>query len=220
MCAIFGSYRKSMFEVLYKGNYPRGTWAGSALLTTKNDATVCNVYKWRGKCNIEKKFNTIRGGVYLGHVQAPTSSSRSWSEKNTHPFKYGDWYVAHNGVLTNYKEVLKNNNITLKVFVDSHSIPILIHSKNRKYKNDIDAISETLNELEGTFAVWIYNKKTGNVYVSRQGSTLFADDHGNFSSTNSKNEWGEVPEGKIFKLTPSGLVLSGKFNNKSPFFVI
>lgn len=235
MCAIYGSFNKSMYEILHGVNQVRGTWGGSctgiydiqnASPNSKKYDNISKYYsirKWEGEQkNISKILKGDNFDIYLGHLQAPTGPNRVWNDKTTHPFVVGDWVVAHNGVITNQDSLIKKYNNGVNVTVDSRLIP-LIADKMSSIKDDSDSailsIEKALSKLEGTFAIWAYNIKYKSIYIARQGSTLYADDKGNFSSINSKNEWDEVREGKIFQLTPRGLVLSGQFANKSPFFV-
>ena len=232
MCAIFGSFNKSMFEVLHDVNQIRGAWGGSYMgiydvlnyspNKKKNIKKLYQIKRWEGKQDkISKILEPDKFDIYLGHLQAPTGSNRKWSEETTHPFHIGEWIISHNGVITNQESLIKEYNNGIKVSVDSKLIPIMANSiSSTKTKvNHIIAIEKALAKLEGTFSVWVYNTDSKKVYIARQGSTLFADDRGNFSSINSKNQWEELKEGKIFELTSKGPVLVGQFKNKSPFFI-
>lgn len=219
MCAIFGSFNKEMFEILHNANIQRGTWAGSMLgINEPNSKQPYKIYKWSGTTDIEKKTLKTSHSIYLGHLQAPTGASRVWSETTTHPFVIGDWIIAHNGVITNQDKLVFEYNNGVKVSVDSKLIPILTN----RFDSDacVESIARALSLIEGTFSVWIFNNKTKKAFIARQGSTLFADKKGNFSSINSSNKWDEVPEGKIFELTNNGLILAGQFKCSSPFFVL
>jgi glucosamine 6-phosphate synthetase-like amidotransferase/phosphosugar isomerase protein len=220
MCAIFGSFKKEMFEILHNANIQRGTWSGSMTgINEPNNKVPYVVNRWPGCAKIEEKTQKVKHSLYLGHLQAPTGSSRVWSETTTHPFIIGDWVIAHNGVITNQDKLVFEYNDGVKVSVDSKLIPILAN----RFNNDeacIESISKALSLIEGTFSVWIFNNKNKKVYIARQGSTLYADKKGNFSSINSSNKWEEVPEGKIFELTANGLTLAGQFKCSSPFFVL
>jgi predicted glutamine amidotransferase len=220
MCAIFGSYSKSMFEVLHTCNVERGIWAGGAL-AAKFDKPSPDIIRWENSTNIERRLTPFDADVYLGHLQAPTGATRKWSELTTHPFVVGDWIVAHNGVITNQSILEKTFNGNTKVAVDSMLIPIIInHLVEDKQQDIIKSIEATLSLIEGTFSVWIFNSKTKNIYIARQGSNLFADNSGNFSSINGKNKWKEVAEGTLFGLSTTGLHAIGKFKNTTPFFTI
>ena len=100
MCAIFGSTERSKFISLYELNKDRGGYA-TTFSGIKNDTIT--TFK-RKMFDIDNLY-LEDWDYYLGHHQAPTSSVRKYSEKTSHPFNYGRWHVAHNGVLMNHKEV-------------------------------------------------------------------------------------------------------------------
>jgi predicted glutamine amidotransferase len=56
---------------------------------------------------VKKVINELDDEVifYLGHTQAPTSSSRKYSKETAHPFNTQHYTIAHNGVLSNFKEL-------------------------------------------------------------------------------------------------------------------
>lgn len=72
-----------------------------------------------------------------------------------------------------------------------------------------------LGELQGTFGLWIVNIKTLNVYLARQGSTLFYDTN-SFSSTPGEG-YQEIKEGEIYRVYKKGIKSVGTFKSKSPF---
>lgn len=232
MCAIFGSFNKSMFEVLYRCNSPRGAWGGSLLAVESMNISLLAdeenrvsapplIKRWRNSIDIEKELKPSNYKVYLGHVQAPTGGNRVWSERTTHPFLAGNWIIAHNGVISNQDKLISKYNIKESILVDSMLIPLMTDKFNRELKlSNVKGLEKTLSDVEGTFSIWAYNRKTNKIYIARQGSTLFADKRGNFSSINSKNSWNEVEEGKLFELTPKGIKEVGGFTNSSPFFVL
>jgi len=167
------------------------------------------------------KIELPKGFTFLGHNQAPTSNERQWKEHNCHPFVYDNWVVAHNGVLTNFSQ-LKNDYIPDHAnLVDSSIIPaLLVHFEktfdeaNTKEK-ELNLISYVLELLEGTFGLWIVNLKTMNIYLARQGSTLFFDKN-SFSSAKGKG-YKELKEGVIYKFNRRGVIPVEKFKVKSPF---
>ena len=158
--------------------------------------------------------------LFLGHNQAPTSSAREYSRDTCHPFIANNWVVAHNGVLTNYKALNKKYCSWNKNVVDSATIPNLIYYfQIKEKKTELEAISAALSLLEGTFAVWIINEETGNVFIAHQGSTLFGNvTRGDFCSIKGTG-LKDLKEGVIYKLDKK-LVKVGKFVNTTPFLDI
>lgn len=158
---------------------------------------------------------------YLGHTQAPTSSERKYTPKTSHPFKCGDWFVAHNGVLTNF-ENLKQYIKSPKLYnnVDSSIIPALLDLYSGESDNEIAIISETLSMLKGTYGVWIYNIVSGNIYLGRCGSTLYCDFLSNNFSSLPIKKYKELEEGIIYQITREGTTSVGGFSTDSPFFIL
>ena len=103
MCGIYCSNDFSTFEILEQANRERGNFS-TGLTWVDKDHRSYDIVKNEGIVNLDNLKLPVRKDreyCYLGHNQAPTSSERKWHENTSHPFLYGDWIVAHNGVLTN-----------------------------------------------------------------------------------------------------------------------
>lgn len=157
--------------------------------------------------------------LFLGHTQAPTSEKRTFSANTSHPFQYKNWLVAHNGVLTNDKE-LKKLIKDKKAYniVDSSVIPPLIDLMQRQTGDEVAGICKSLSQLKGTFGLWIYNQKSGNTYLARSGSTVFANYLSNDFSSLKETDFVPLDEGVLYLLTKEGLTSVGVFKTNSPFF--
>jgi len=123
--------------------------------------------------------------------------------------------------LTNINKIKKKiNNPLLYNEVDTSLIPALIYTFEKEGYNEVDAISETLSYIEGTYGLWIFNKSTYNTYLARCGSTLYGDFLTNdFSSVKTKG-METLIEGSLYLLTPEGITEVGGFDTKSPFLII
>ncbi len=132
--------------------------------------------------------------------------------------------VAHNGVLTNMDELVKEYVPYHDCLVDSSIIPALLYEMEFKCEpcedsdTEIQNILFVLERLKGTFAVWILNIKTMNVYIARQGSTLFYKDS-NISSIKGQG-YKEVKEGILYSYTTEGILPVDGFVNSSPFLTL
>ena len=217
MCGIYGSTSASKFEILDQVNRVRGNFASGLFYHDNNNY---DFHKTEGSFNWDN-IKLPEGFVFLGHNQAPTSTERTWREHNSHPFVRENWVVAHNGVLTNFDKLKKDYLPEHENVVDSSIIPaLLVHfektfDKANTVEKEINLISYVLELLEGTFGLWIVNTKTLNVYIARQGSTLFYDKN-SFSSTKGQ-EFKEVKEGVIYKFGSKSIKSVGNFKVKSPF---
>lgn len=159
--------------------------------------------------------------LYLGHTQAPTSCEREFSSSTTHPFICEEWIVAHNGVLTNCDKIKRKiNDKTLYNNVDTSLIPSLIHTFYKQVEDEIEAITDALSFIEGTFGLWIHNKYSGNTYIARCGSTLYGNYLNNDFSSIQTRGMQELEEGTLYILTPEGITEVGGFDTKSPFLII
>ena len=219
MCGIFGSTEKQKFITLYNLNKKRGNFAVGTLFL--NQSTMV-IRKYEGVVEPVRLFKNeeeVDFQMYLGHTQAPTSAKRDYSLNTSHPFEYGDWIVAHNGVLTNFDEIKNEFDPKWKNPVDSSVIPLLFSSLKKYSKNyeEQDVICSALSLLEGTFGLWIVNKRSAKSYIARCGSTLFADIYSNTFSSIKFSESEPLEEGTLYHVTPEGLTTVGTFDFNSPF---
>ncbi len=222
MCGIFISNDLSTFEVLEQANKERGNFSTGILFT---NGKRHNILRIEGGANWnETKLPSEKGWLYLGHNLAPTETGRRWYAKTSHPFEYGNWVVAHNGVLTNYRELRDKFLPDHDCDVDSSIIPALLDENDNllgpsnSQNDEIANIVQTLELLKGTFALWIMNKETKNLYIARQGSTLFYKGS-NISSIKGKG-YRQVKEGILYNLSFNGLSKKDEFQTQSPFLTL
>lgn len=231
MCAIFGSFDRSMYDILFEANNARGNFAYShCFINSKNTASF-HIKKFNKLPKINDIADVDTNVYHLGHFQAPTSSVRAWKEETSHPFEHGDWIVAHNGVLTNFEELTAEYAPMQNIKVDSALIPLML--SNHTFEMDTkqkdaamieNAVKTVLEKIKGTFALWIINRKHKRLFIARQGSTLFANANtGSFCSVECKSEgWSEMSEGYIYEVLFKAKCIApfAKFSTDSPFLFI
>lgn len=221
MCAIFGSFDRSMYDILFEANKKRGLYAYSHLIYGKKNKTQYHISKKPEIPTIDKIKHLNTNQLYLGHFQAPTSDQRKWTADTSHPFEIGQWVVAHNGVVSNQDSL--ETNLEVKFKVDTNYIPWML-SQARDELTDAEKIAEVLDLIQGTAACWIVNTEDHKFYLIRRGSTLFANKKtGSFSSVECKSDgWEELQEGIIYEMQPKTktIVEVGTFNTKSPFLFV
>ncbi len=221
MCAIFGSFDTSMFEVLYEANKQRGNFASSIVSLNQDDQFI---RKKKGDINFDKYTHEPYTNYYTGHVQAPTSANRKWSYDTSHPFESLTWLVSHNGVLTNHKKLKRQycnfieNNVDTAVIVNllEYFTQQLLEDENRIIPEKI--IKSALELLTGTFALSIVFCDTNEVFIARSGSILHYNNKGDYSTMCGAG-FKELPEGVIMKLNNKTKRWNkvSKFKFNSPF---
>lgn len=201
MCGIFRSTDKKEFNKQYKLNLTRGASAFSGLFFNKDKMTLL-------KTEDTRYCPYFAADSYLGHLRAPTGNSRSFSTIHSHPFEYGDWIVAHNGIITNYEELIKDFNCKDRFKVDSSLIPYFLHIQG----------FEAFNKLKGTWACWMYNTQLKTLHITRSDNTLFINFDGGFSSAPIEG-YAPLPERKVFKLNGNSYEHCFSYNTKPTYFV-
>lgn len=218
MCGIYGANEGEQFLTLQKLNTNRGDFCESNMLINKNGFEIHKVpksAKRRYKFPKKKKFE-----LYLGHSQAPTSIKRMFDAATSHPFLVENWIVAHNGVLTNYKDLINQFQRPYDNPVDSSIIPYMLYKLQQQMDDEVDVILNTLELLRGTFGVWIHNVETGNTFLAKCGVTLFADVYENVFSSVKTKKLEPLEEGVLYQITQEGITSIGSFDCDSPFFTI
>lgn len=112
----------------------------------------------------------------IGHTRWATHGPKT--DINSHPHNdiNNNFSLVHNGIIENYleiKKLLMKNNYTFKSETDTEVIVNLI-SYNYTISNDIEkAISDSISQLSGTYALCIISKFCPNkIYCIRHGSPL------------------------------------------------
>ena len=123
---------------------------------------------------INKNIETYIG---LGHTRWATHGGKTNANAHPHYSQNGNIILVHNGIINNFdilKSKLLNEGYNFYSETDSEVIANLIEYYLLKKKNNIqDAIKNTVNELEGTYALVIIDTNDSeNFYVIRKGSPL------------------------------------------------
>ena len=160
MCGIVGYIGKQKaVPILINGlkslEYRGYDSAGIALLSNEK----IDVIKDKGRVsNLESDslINTLKSTIGIGHTRWATHGIPS--KINSHPHLNNKQTIAvvHNGIIENYNELkakLLKNNYKLLSETDSEVIPNLIDLNNNG--NILEAISKTLKELKGSYALGI-----------------------------------------------------------------
>ena len=196
MCAIFGSFDTSMFEVLYEANKQRGNFASSIVSLSDDDQFI---RKKKGDINFDK-FN------YAG-------------KKNIE--SHNGVLTNHKKVKREYCNFIQNNVDTAVIANTLEHFTQTEHGKGTVIVNPVPIIKKTLQLLSGTYALSIVFCDTNEVFLARSGSILHCNTKGDYS-TMPGTGFKEIPEGVIVKLNNRTRRWNkvGKFKHDSPFSFI
>ena len=177
MCGIIGissnkSVSANIINSLKKLEY-RGY--DSAGIATLSDGFI-NEVKSEGRVeNLEKNFDLkiLSGNIGIGHVRWATHGVPN--SINAHPHSSENVSVVHNGIIENstlLKKHLINKGHNFKSQTDTEVIVHLI-TENLKTSELQGAITKTLKQLHGSFALGIIFKDKPDLIVgARRGSPL------------------------------------------------
>ena len=177
MCGIIGissnkSVSANIINSLKKLEY-RGY--DSAGIATLSDGFI-NEVKSEGRVeNLEKNFDlkVLSGNIGIGHVRWATHGVPN--SINAHPHSSENVSVVHNGIIENstlLKKHLINQGHKFKSQTDTEVIVHLI-TENLKTSELQEAITKTLKQLHGSFALGVIFKDKPDLIVgARRGSPL------------------------------------------------
>jgi len=177
MCGIIGissnkSVSSSIINSLKKLEYRGYDSAGIATLS----GGFINEVKSEGRVeNLENNFDlkNLSGNIGIGHVRWATHGAPN--SVNAHPHSSENVSVVHNGIIENstlLKKYLLNKGHKFKSQTDTEVIVHLI-TENLKTSELQDAITKTLKQLHGSFALGIIFKDMPDLIIgARRGSPL------------------------------------------------
>ena len=224
MCGSAGSINKGKAYKLYQDNLNRGFYSSGSLVLDDVGMWTCEKalgeFKYPSDPACIPAIHT-EGMYYLYHSRGPTTETKSFVETDNHPFFYGSWIVAHNGIISNFEKIAKDYfaNEDLTGRTDSCIIPRLL---------ELYGIDNGPEKLEGTFAFWAYNICSKNLYLVRNSCTLYVNyNTGDFSSTEFEGSVA-LDEGKLYQINynsdcsiDNGRVrIIKNYNFKSPYFIL
>lgn len=230
MCGIVGGISFKEIGPLMLRGLKRLEYRGydSAGLAVINHKSELQVIKIRGKVHtLEELFlsNPIAGGCGLAHTRWATHGIPS--KENAHPHtSNGTVAVVHNGIIENYeplKEFLVNEGYQFNSETDSEVLAHLIHHYLLKTNDLLSAVQQTVNSLEGMYAIGVICTKEPNCLIAaRSGSPLVIGlGHGeNYIASDNlallaiTHQFTYLEEGDVAKIEKDQITIYDKFKEK------
>ena len=177
MCGIIGISSNKPVSANIINSLKKLEYRGydSAGIATLSDGYI-NEVKSEGRVeNLEKNFDlkVLSGNIGIGHVRWATHGVPN--SVNAHPHSSENVSVVHNGIIENstlLKKHLLNQGHKFKSQTDTEVIVHLI-TENLKSSELQEAITKTLKQLHGSFALGVIFKDKPDLIVgARRGSPL------------------------------------------------
>ena len=177
MCGIIGISSNKSVSISIINSLKKLEYRGydSAGIATLSDGII-NEVKSEGRVdNLEKSFDlkNLSGNIGIGHVRWATHGIPN--SINAHPHSSHNVSVVHNGIIENstlLKKYLVNKGHVFKSQTDTEVIVHLI-TENLKTNEIQEAITKTLKQLHGSFALGIIFKDMPDLILgARRGSPL------------------------------------------------
>ena len=177
MCGIIGISSNKSVSATIINSLKKLEYRGydSAGIATLYDGFI-NEVKSEGRVeSLEKNFDLkkLLGNIGIGHVRWATHGMPN--SVNAHPHSSHNVSVVHNGIIENstlLKKNLVNKGHVFKSQTDTEVIVNLI-TENLKTNDIQEAITKTLKQLHGSFALGVIFKDIPNLIVgARRGSPL------------------------------------------------
>lgn len=186
------------------------------------DFKECLTTKCEGRVeDLEKKTSDIRGTAGIGHTRWATHGGVS--DVNSHPHKFGNVTVVHNGIIENYETIKNTLNIAdkLKSQTDSEVAAALI---DRCFNgNPEQAIIDAVQKLSGTYAfAVVFDSIPDTIYAVRNVSPIVCckNDDGAYIASDImaiggySEDYFVLPEFSVAKITKDGFKIRDFDNNE------
>lgn len=224
MCGIIGyTGSKDAKGKLIKGlkilEY-RGYDSAGIALARKNNPEII---KCKGRIEALEKIcaDAEESLCGIGHTRWATHGDVS--DVNSHPHAFGRVTLVHNGIIENYKELIGKYDLNgkLRSQTDSEVIAAII---DQNYRDDpYTAITETIKELKGTFALAImFDDIKDTLFAVRNVSPIVMckNDDGVYLASDTaaiseySGEYIVLPENTVAQLKKDSILLKDFSGNK------
>ena len=146
--------------------------AGIAVYNSELNEVI--IAKSKGRvAQLEAKANGISGNTGIGHTRWATHGNVS--DTNSHPHKFGNVTLVHNGIIENYESIKNQLGIAgrLKSQTDTEVVAALIDNYYQIGSNPSNAIIKAIKEIKGTFALGIlFDDIPNKIYAVRNVSPI------------------------------------------------
>jgi len=125
-----------------------------------------------GRISEESSENGCEGSVSIGHSRWATTGGVS--EKNAHPQECNQFYVVHNGIVENYKELKEELALKGHIFSSDTDTEVIAHLISEEFKGNLeDATKKALKRIIGSYGIAVISPKDkGKIVVAKLSSPI------------------------------------------------
>jgi glucosamine--fructose-6-phosphate aminotransferase (isomerizing) len=138
--------------------------------STIDETSIDKLYS--AQALIDKQPNYIG----IGHNRWATHGKKTDINAHPHISQNNEFSIVHNGIIENYQQLKTQMKSVGYTFYSQTDTEVIVSLLEHHYNNDNDvfnAISSTINELEGTYGlIIIHRSKPNSIYAVRNGSPL------------------------------------------------
>ena len=179
LCGIVGYIGKEQAAPILLDGLQKLEYRGydSAGIAVYHDTEI-QVEKSEGR--LKNLFHRVAGGEKLlgtlgiGHTRWATHGKPSFLNAHPQISQHGMFVVVHNGIIENYLSLKEDLLKQGKEFTSETDTEVIAQLLEQEYQGDIlQAISQTIQQLEGSYALGILCKDAPNIlFAARKDSPL------------------------------------------------
>ncbi|MEK6894864.1 MAG: glutamine--fructose-6-phosphate transaminase (isomerizing) [Nanoarchaeota archaeon] len=177
MCGIIGyigleETKPFLIEGLKNMEY-RGYDSSGLCIKNENGLSILKREGYVNKLSESQEFTQLNGLSGIAHTRWATHGEPN--EVNAHPHFdcKGEIAVVHNGIIENYVLLKENLKKEGHIFSSETDSEVIVHLIEKFYSGNLmEAVTQTLNLLEGSFAILVINKKGDKIISAKRGSPL------------------------------------------------
>ncbi len=179
MCGIVGAIAERNVEAILVEGLRRLEYRGydSAGLAIQDKNKQINRQRTLGKVSElanELEKTPLQGHLGVAHTRWATHGEPATN--NAHPHMCEDSIaLVHNGIIENYQKIkleLENKGVNFCSQTDTESIVHLIGEYKKQSKDLLTAVLDTINQLEGAYAIGVIDNNEERLIAARSGSPL------------------------------------------------
>ncbi len=131
-------------------------------------------YKNMGRVKeLRERTPIFQGSIGIGHTRWATHGTPNAVNAHPHFDCHGKIAVVHNGIITNYLQLISKMKDRGHKFVSETDSEIIPHLIEEYYRGNLqESVEKALSELEGTLAIIVLKEDTEELIASRRNSPL------------------------------------------------